>query len=155
MSTSRAPARDPVVAYNADVGWLRFVDGGPVDNVHHAVDEGFSAVKLNVGSDLLGRDVTRCQKVCEAAGDGVAVATAVNGKWNLPTALRFARENADLDLFWVEEPLWHDDVEAHAALARDGGLQIYTPQGMSQFIRRKAVHRAQPDVTRIGGRRHS
>jgi L-alanine-DL-glutamate epimerase-like enolase superfamily enzyme len=151
------PARKSVAAYNTDVGWLSFSDDELVDNVSRAVDQGFTAVKMKVGGPRLSEDILRCTKVREAVGPTVIVATDANGKWDLPTALRFARESADLDLFWVEEPLWYDDVESHVELARQAvlqialGEQIYTPQGMSQFIRRKAVHYVQPDVTRIGG----
>ncbi len=151
------PARETVQAYNTDVGWLSFDQGQLVANVKRAVDEGFTAVKMKVGADRLETDIARCEAVRAAVGREITVATDANGKWDLPTAQRFARETAGLGLFWIEEPLWYDDVEAHRELARTTelpvalGEQVYNPESMAQFIRRKALHFVQPDVTRIGG----
>jgi L-alanine-DL-glutamate epimerase-like enolase superfamily enzyme len=58
---------------------------------------------------------------------------------------------------WFEEPLWYDDVEAHARLALLTqipialGEQIYTVESLCQFMLRGAVQFVQPDSTRIGG----
>lgn len=146
-----------VVAYNTDVGWLSFSSEQLEENARLAVDEGFRAIKLKVGSPDLIDDIARCRAVRRALGDEILIATDANGRWDLPTAQRFARETEDLDLLWIEEPLWHDDVEAHAELAATTrlpialGEQIYTPEGLSQFITRRGIHYVQPDSTRIGG----
>lgn len=151
------PARDSVEAYNTDVGWLSFPDDVLVDNVRRAADEGFTGVKMKVGSERLATDLVRCEKVRGALDSEITVATDANGKWDLPTAQRFAREARGYDLLWVEEPLWYDDVEMHRELATTTDLpvalgeQIYTARAMAQFIARGAVHFVQPDVTRIGG----
>jgi len=151
------PARETVRAYNTDVGWLSFASDELVANVKRAIDEGFTAVKMKVGSDRLETDLARCEAVRAAAGREITVATDANGKWDLPTAQRFARETAGLGLFWIEEPLWYDDVESHRELASTTSLpvalgeQVYNPESMAQFIRREALHFVQPDVTRIGG----
>uniref|UniRef100_UPI00325BA3CD enolase C-terminal domain-like protein n=1 Tax=Klebsiella pneumoniae TaxID=573 RepID=UPI00325BA3CD len=65
-----------------------------------------------------------------------------NGRWDLPTAMRFCREAEGLDIFWFEEPLWYDDIAGHAALARASrvpvalGEQLYTAEAFSEFIGR-------------------
>lgn len=149
--------REKVAAYNTDIGWLSFSSAELVDGARRAVDQGFTAVKLKVGSATTAEDVDRCEAVRRAVGESVAVATDANGKWDLPTAQRFDRAAAGLDLYWIEEPLWYDDVAAHRELAATSpipvalGEQVYTPQMMGQFIDAKAVHYVQPDVTRIGG----
>jgi len=146
-----------ITAYNTDIGWLSFTEDQLVNNALRAIDDGFRAIKLKVGSPDLVDDINRCRAVRRAVGDSVLIATDANGRWDLPTAQRFARAVEDLDVLWIEEPLWHDDVEAHAELARTTGLpialgeQIYTAEGLSQFISRRAVHFVQPDTTRIGG----
>jgi L-alanine-DL-glutamate epimerase-like enolase superfamily enzyme len=151
------PAREAVQAYNTDVGWLSFSQKELVANVKRAVDEGFEAVKMKVGSPRLETDLRRCEAVRDAVGRRITVATDANGTWDLPTAQRFARQTRDLGLLWIEEPLWYDDIESHRALATTTALpvalgeQIYTPESMAQFIRRGAVEFVQPDVTRIGG----
>ncbi len=46
--------------------------------------------------------------------DDITIAVDGNGKWDLPTCLRFCADAEPLDLFWFEEPLWYDDVAGHA-----------------------------------------
>lgn len=151
------PARERVVAYNTDVGWLSFPTETLVANVRAALDAGFTAVKIKVGSPDLRTDIERCARVRDALGADATLATDANGTWDLPAAQRFARETAGLDLLWIEEPLWYDNVRAHEELAATTSLpialgeQLYTPHAMAEFISRGAVHFAQPDVTRIGG----
>ncbi|MFW5806714.1 MAG: mandelate racemase/muconate lactonizing enzyme family protein [Spirochaetota bacterium] len=146
-----------ITAYNTDIGWLSFSRDRLVENAEQAVENGFRALKLKVGGADVREDADRCRAVRHAVGDNVLIATDANGRWDLPTAQRFSRAVRDLDILWIEEPLWHDDVEAHAELAGTTSLpialgeQIYTPEGLSQFISRRALHFVQPDATRIGG----
>lgn len=113
---------------------------------------------LLVGEDAhdvlrLGQKVARnpaLQWVGRAGVDG-------NYKWDLATCQRFCVAAEDLDLFWFEEPLWHDDVKGHARLARSTriplalGEQPYTTDAYSEFFAQQAVHWVQPDVTRMAG----
>lgn len=151
------PVRERVTAYNTDVGWLSFPADTLVDNVRGAIESGFTAVKIKVGAAELRTDIERCERVRKELGPNHALATDANGKWDLPTAQRFARETNGLDLLWIEEPLWYDNVQAHEQLASTTqlpialGEQMYTPQALAEFVARGALHFAQPDVTRIGG----
>jgi L-alanine-DL-glutamate epimerase-like enolase superfamily enzyme len=80
-----------------------------------------------------------------------------NGKWDLATCQRFCAAAEALDLFWFEEPLWHDDVKGHAQLARSTripvalGEQLYTTDAFAEFFAQQAIHWVQPDVTRMAG----
>ena len=47
-----------------------------------------------------------------------------NGKWDLPTAIPFCKRAEDLDIFWLEEPLWFDDVESHRKLCHASSIPI-------------------------------
>ena len=147
-----------VTAYNTDIGWLSLPDDDLVAGARRAVqEEGFRGVKIKIGSPELSRDLRRLEAVRRAIGPGVMMATDVNGRWDLPTALRFAREADGLDVFWIEEPLWYDDLAGHEALARASsvpvalGEQLYTAEAFAAFIRRSALHFVQPDVTRLAG----
>ncbi len=80
-----------------------------------------------------------------------------NGKWDLPTCLRFCRAAEPLDIFWFEEPLWYDDIASHAKLASATsipvalGEQLYTFDAFNAFLDAGALHWVQPDVTRLAG----
>ena len=150
--------RDSVRAYNTDIGWLSIPDEALVSGAQRAVDEGFSGIKIKVGSSV-ERDVRRLQAVRRAIGPQITMAVDGNGKWDLPTCQRFchAAEASGLDLYWFEEPLWYDDVKGHARLARSTcipvalGEQLYTQDAFAEFFAQEAVHWVQPDVTRMAG----
>ena len=149
--------REKVRAYNTDIGWLSIPDDALVAGAKRAVDQGFTGVKIKVGSSDVDRDLHRLAAVRRAIGDHITTAVDGNGKWDLPTCLRFCRGAADLDLYWFEEPLWYDDVKAHAQLARAQpipvalGEQLYTTEAFSEFFHQSAIHWVQPDVTRMAG----
>ncbi|MFN7920090.1 MAG: mandelate racemase/muconate lactonizing enzyme family protein [Bryobacteraceae bacterium] len=73
------------------------------------------------------------------------------------TALRVIREWAPYRLFFVETPLWPDDLEGHARLATEqptpiaSGEWLTTRWELFDLIDRGRVQVAQPDVGRIGG----
>lgn len=149
-------SKERVRAYNTDIGWLSIADDALVRGAREAVAQGFTGVKIKVGSSV-ERDVRRLTLVRQAIGPAVTLAVDGNGKWDLATCLRFCRAAQDLDILWFEEPLWYDDVKGHAALARSSaipvalGEQLYTVEAFAEFFNQGAIHWAQPDVTRLAG----
>lgn len=144
--------------YNTDIGWLSFTQDELVAGSKRAVEvEGFSRIKLKVGHDDPTTDIDRLAAVRRAVGPSVRIAIDGNGKWDLPTCLRFCAQAAPLDIFWFEEPLWYDDVASHAALARATsipvalGEQLYTLDAFKAFLSAGALSFVQPDVTRLAG----
>ncbi|MDA7417437.1 mandelate racemase/muconate lactonizing enzyme family protein [Xenophilus arseniciresistens] len=148
--------REKVRAYNTDIGWLSIADDKLVDGARRAVDQGFTGIKIKVGS-AVERDLRRLAAVRAAIGPEVTLAVDGNGKWSLAECLRFCRGAEPHDVFWFEEPLWHDDVKGHAQLARSTpipvalGEQLYTADAFSEFFAQQAIHWVQPDCTRMGG----
>ena len=148
--------RERIRAYNTDIGWLSIPDDQLVEGALRAVEQGFTGIKIKVGSTV-ERDVRRLAAVRRAIGANITLAIDGNGKWDLPTCQRFCRAAQDLDVFWFEEPLWHDDVQGHARLAASTsipvalGEQLYTCEAFAEFIAQKAIHWVQPDVTRMAG----
>ena len=148
--------RPQVRAYNTDIGWLNIADAALVDGAKRAVNDGFTGIKIKVGATV-ERDLRRLEAVRRAIGSDITLAVDGNGKWDLPSCLRFCRAAEAFDVYWFEEPLWHDDVRSHAALARATripvalGEQLYTLDAFNEFIAQQAVHWVQPDVTRMAG----
>jgi L-alanine-DL-glutamate epimerase-like enolase superfamily enzyme len=148
--------RDKVRAYNTDIGWLSIADDLLVQGARRAVEQGFTGIKIKVGSTV-ERDLRRLQAVRDAIGPDVTLAIDGNGKWDLATCLRFCRGAEPFDVYWFEEPLWYDDVKGHAQLARATripvalGEQLYTQDAFAEFFHQQAIHWVQPDVTRMGG----
>ena len=148
--------REKVRAYNTDIGWLSIADDALVTGAVGAVQQGFTGIKVKVGSTV-ERDLRRLAAVRKAIGSSITMAIDGNGKWDLATCQRFCAGAQGLDIFWFEEPLWHDDVKGHAQLARSTsipvalGEQLYTTDAFAEFFAQQAIHWVQPDVTRMAG----
>lgn len=103
--------------YDTSIGWFNYSDDKVRDNCKKTIAEGFSAVKLKVGSKDFGRDIRRAHIVREAVGDNVKVMLDANQQWTLPQALQICNELKSMNPYWIEEPTHPDDVLAHKVLA--------------------------------------
>jgi L-alanine-DL-glutamate epimerase-like enolase superfamily enzyme len=149
---------DRIIAYNSNCGWLSIPDAELVDGCRRLVDDqGWRGIKIKIGSPDPWSDLARIKAVRSAVGPSVRLMVDANGAWDLPTAVRYGQRLADYDVAWFEEPLWYDDTEGHAHLARAIktpvalGEQLYSVDAFRQFIGSGAVHYVQPDAVRLGG----
>jgi D(-)-tartrate dehydratase len=85
-------------------------------------DQGFDAFKMKIGGASLQDDLARIEAALAIAGDGAHLAVDANGRFDLDTALNYARAIAPYHLRWYEEigdPLDYDlnrrVAEAYAA----------------------------------------
>ena len=149
--------RDQVRAYNTDIGWLS-IDDEQAGAGRRA--RGGAGLQRHQDQGRFHASSATCagSKRCAApSGRTITLAIDGNGKWDLPTCLRFCRAAEAFDVYWFEEPLWYDDVKGHADLARATripvalGEQLYTQDAFAEFFHQRAVHWVQPDVTRMGG----
>jgi L-alanine-DL-glutamate epimerase-like enolase superfamily enzyme len=145
-------------AYNTDGGWLSLDDSTVAETCKALVDQdGYRGVKIKIGSNNPRADLGRIEKVRRAIGTQATLAVDCNGSWDYPTMMSIAHRLPDLDVLWVEEPLFYDDLPGHTRLARSMdtpialGEQLYTVDSFRDFIAAGAVHYVQPDMTRLGG----
>jgi L-alanine-DL-glutamate epimerase-like enolase superfamily enzyme len=129
---------------------------------------GFTAVKLEatfsgpyvhrglVGADERVVDVVRA--VRDAVGGGPAILVDVQYAFDsVERALRTATALAELDVFFLETPLWADDLDGYAQLAESSPVRIAAGEWLAtrhefvDLMDRGRVHVAQPDVGRVGG----
>jgi len=103
--------------YDTSIGWFNYSDDQVRENCKRAVDAGFTAMKLKVGSADPERDLRRARIVREAAGDDARVMVDANQQWTLPQALDICHRLQDINPFWIEEPTHPDDVLGHKTLA--------------------------------------
>ncbi len=160
--TGRA-AREGIIetgypGYDTSIGWFNYSDDQVRDNVRKAVDAGFDAMKLKVGSPETERDVRRAYLVREAAGDAARVMLDVNQSWSLPKAIETSKALACMSPFWIEEPTQPDDVLGHQTLTREiAPIDIALGEHVSNrvlfknFMQAEAVTYVQVDCTRVGG----
>lgn len=119
-------------------------------------EQGFHGVKIKVGFDL-EQDIRIVRAVRQELGRDFVVMTDANQGYSLETAMKAAAAFADYGVFWLEEPLFVEDVEGHAALREKTkvpiavGENLHTCYAFENFIVRGAVDFIQPDVARAGG----
>jgi L-fuconate dehydratase len=144
--------------YDTSVGWFRYSDDKIRENARRAVDQGFSAMKLKVGSADAARDVRRACLVREVVGANTRIALDANQAWPLPKALDACRGLLEMDPFWIEEPTQPDDVLAHRTLAEAiapvpiaVGEAIPNRVLWKNFLQAGSVGIVQADCTRLAG----
>jgi len=144
--------------YDTSVGWFHYSDDLIRENARRAIQEGFTAMKLKVGSKDPGRDIRRARLVRETVGPQAQVMLDCNQQWTLPQAIRICLELAEISPYWVEEPMHPDDVLAHQTLAHAiapvrlaAGEHIPNRVIFKNFLQANAIHFVQVDCTRVGG----
>ena len=138
-----------------------------------AISKGFDAVKFDV-DDITGplhRDfwngsiapgehdamVARVAAVREAVDPGVEVAIDMHGRFDAPSAIRFARAVEPFDLLWLEEPVPPENLEALAEVRRNArtpicaGENVYTRFDFKRLFELRAADFVMPDIPKCGG----
>jgi L-alanine-DL-glutamate epimerase-like enolase superfamily enzyme len=119
-------------------------------------EQGFHGVKIKVGFDL-DQDIRIVRAVREELGKDFVIMTDANQGYTLDVALKAADAFAECGAYWLEEPLFVEDIEGHATLREKGktpiavGENLHMCYAFENFIARGAVDFIQPDVARAGG----
>ncbi|MBR1225180.1 mandelate racemase/muconate lactonizing enzyme family protein [Bradyrhizobium sp. AUGA SZCCT0176] len=117
-----------------------------------AVDKGYAAVKLHE------IEMAPIRAARAAIGPDVALTVDTNCPWTLQQAKAMARQMADCNIMWLEEPIWPpENFSALAELNRESGIAIAAGENVgsvrefSTMLSKDAVSYVQPSVTKIGG----
>lgn len=144
--------------YDTSVGWFNYSDELVVENTKKAVANGFTAMKLKVGSADYERDVRRAKLIRAAAGDSATIMVDANQQWTLSKALVVIDKLREMYPYWVEEPTDPDDVLAHQTLARAFhpirtalGEHVSNKVLFKNFLQANAMEINQVDALRVGG----
>ena len=119
-------------------------------------EQGFHGVKIKVGFDL-DQDIRIVRAVRDELGKDFVVMTDANQGYTVGVALQAAEAFAACGAFWLEEPLFAEDIAGHALLREKGktpiavGENLNTCYAFENFVVRGAVDFLQPDVARAGG----
>jgi len=105
------------------------------------LDRGYSVVKKKIGGASLSEDCKRIEAVLKLLGPGQRLAVDANGRFDLKTAVAYARELSQYDLFWYEEAGDPLDYELQAELANHyekpmaTGENLFSMQDARNLIR--------------------
>jgi L-fuconate dehydratase len=144
--------------YDTSIGWFNYSDDKVRENSKKAIAEGFTAMKLKVGSADPERDIRRSHIVREEAGDLVKVMLDANQQWTLPQALKICKDLQSMNPYWIEEPTHPDDILSHKTLA-DAIAPIKLALGehvpnriiFKNYMQIKSAGFIQVDAVRVGG----
>lgn len=143
--------------YDTSIGWFNYSDEQVAENIKKAIDNGFTAMKLKVGSKEADRDIRRAQMVRRIAGNKATIMFDANQQWTLPQAIAICERLKELDPFWIEEPTHPDDVQAHVDLAHKVAVKLalgeHVPNKVifKNFIQSGCMSFNQVDAVRVGG----
>jgi L-fuconate dehydratase len=144
--------------YNTSVGWFQYGDNQVMELTRQAMEQGFHAFKLKVGSHDGQRDVRRAFMLRELAGANALIMVDANQQWTLPRALEMCAKLKDMSPYFVEEPTHPDDIRANRTLAQaikpiPIALGEHVPNRImfKNFMQAEAVQIVQVDCTRVAG----
>jgi L-talarate/galactarate dehydratase len=134
----------------------------PVDYLAKAgprlVDMGFRQMKMQCGSEpTVSGSVERVRVMRESIGPDVDLMCDINQLWSVPHALRVGHAIEEYGLFWLEDPVVHDDFAGLATVA--DGLVMPIAAGEYQYgivpfrhmLEARSVDIVMIDLLRVGG----
>ncbi|MDR2392026.1 MAG: mandelate racemase/muconate lactonizing enzyme family protein [Planctomycetota bacterium] len=149
-----------VLPVYASGGWTSYSRDELVAEAENMVRRGYGKIKIKVGVEG-GRnpneDLRRVRAVRDAVGPGVGIMLDANNAWTAATAVRFANRVKELDIMFLEEPVFADDIpglaryKAGTDLPLATGEHEYTRYGVRDLIVAGAVDILQVDIARCGG----
>ena len=94
------------------------------------LDRGYSVVKKKIGGATLAEDCKRIEAVLKLLAPGQRLAVDANGRFDLKTAIDYAKEMAQYDLFWYEEAGDPLDYALQAKLAQHYAQPMATGENL-------------------------
>jgi len=157
LATYLGAAPHPVQAYNS-CGLGLMAPEAVADEAEKLLAGGFRAVKLRLGYPTLAADLAALRAVRRRIPGETAIMVDFNQALSVEDALQRGRAlDVEGGVYWIEEPIRHDDYVGCAALARELktpiqlGENFPLPSGMEQALAAGACDYVMPDLDRIGG----
>lgn len=156
LSKTLGQARDRIACYGSGKASPSLPTNDLVELSAGYIAEGFKAVKIRVGRET-DKDVDRIRSVREAIGDTPLIMCDANERLSLPAALWLGKQLADLNVFWLEEPILSQDIEGYRRLraalpmAISMGEHVFSRRDFMPFIREGVTDVVNPDICFVGG----
>ena len=139
----RGAAANPKVFVYAAGGYYWPGQGldGLIREMQGYLDRGYAVVKKKIGGASLAEDCRRIEAVLKLLGPGQRLAVDANGRFDLKTAIEYAKALSQYDLFWYEEagdPLDYQlqaELAAHYPGPMATGENLFSMQDARNLIR--------------------
>ncbi len=143
--------------YTTSAGWLGYTDEKVQRLCHEAIDEGYTHIKMKVGSDL-NDDCHRASLIRDIIGYDRTLMMDANQKWDVNEAIEWMDLLSEFKPLWIEEPTSPDDVLGHAAIAKAVyPIKVATGEHccnrviFKQLLQADAIGFCQIDACRLAG----
>lgn len=103
-----------------------------------ALDNGFDLIKIKSGGDEKA-DIQNVRAVREEIGDDVRLVIDINGFWNYDQALHTIRKLDEYNLYCIEQPLPHWNIEGMARLRQSVGTPIFADESAQELHHLKEI----------------
>lgn len=156
LASCLGAAPRPVAAYNS-CGLGLMEPAAVADEAEKLLTGGFRAVKLRLGYPTAEADLAAVRAVRSRVGDEIKLMVDYNQALTLEEAIRRGRMLDGEGIYWVEEPVRHDDFAGCAEIARALAAPVQLGENFSQVYDMERALAAQacdyvmPDLERIGG----
>jgi L-alanine-DL-glutamate epimerase-like enolase superfamily enzyme len=122
------------------------------------VDKGFRQMKMQCGSEpTVSGSVERVRVMRESIGPDVDLMCDINQLWSVPHAIRVGHAIEEYGLFWLEDPVAHDDFAGLATVADAlvmpiaAGEYQYGIVPFRHMLEARSVDIVMIDLLRVGG----
>lgn len=105
------------------------------------LDQGYTVVKMKIGGSPLSEDLRRIEAVLDVVGNGPRLAVDANGRFDLATAVDYAKALAPYGLRWYEEAgdpldfMLQAELAKHYPGAMATGENLFSVQDARNLIR--------------------
>jgi mandelate racemase len=156
LATYLGGAPRAVPAYNS-CGLGLMAPAAVADEAEKLLAGGFRAMKLRLGYPTLEADLAAVRAVRSRIPANIALMVDYNQALTVEEAIRRGRALDGECLYWIEEPIRHDDFAGCAEIARalatpvQIGENFSLPHDMERALAAQSCDYVMPDLERIGG----
>jgi L-alanine-DL-glutamate epimerase-like enolase superfamily enzyme len=130
--------RDRVPTYASGHLWREYDLKALAETAPRLVDQGFKAMKFRLGAEATAKaELERVRVMRESVGPEIDLMIDINQGWRVEQAVSIGRRLADYDIYWLEDPVHHQDL---AGLARIADA-LDTPVAAGEYHFGLAPHR--------------
>ncbi|MBI3045293.1 MAG: mandelate racemase [Betaproteobacteria bacterium] len=146
----------PVPAYNS-CGLGLMAPAAVADEAEKLLTGGFKAVKLRLGYPTAEADLAAVRAVRSRLPAGSELMVDYNQALTVEEAIRRGRMLDDEGVYWIEEPVRHDDYAGCAEIARTLATPVQIGENfslvhdMDRALAAQSCDFVMPDLERIGG----
>jgi galactonate dehydratase len=147
------PNAKPFIAQIVENGWtMAKID---VDDARDPAR--FDRVNWTANNTEIDHMIDKVAFIRESLPKTIDLAVDMHGRYDLPTAKRFAKEVEPFKLVWLEEPVPPENIDAMRDVRQSTqtpiccGENLYLRWGFRELFEKRAVDIIMPDVQKCGG----